>query len=135
MQQHKYCNAQLFSREKWNIFQMGYFFIQTAFHFAGDSAFSLLVQLWFPSKRNALGNNLLQQIPFINKPKLCLKEHQDSCQKRWDLFTKRTRRCKWMRQEQWEKEAWCLKVNVQCNKTVRFRGKVRGIWNMRNYIQ
>lgn len=23
-----------------------------------------------------------------------------------------------MRQEQWEKEARCLKVNVQCNKTV-----------------
>lgn len=23
-----------------------------------------------------------------------------------------------MRQEQWEKEAWCLKVNAQCNKTV-----------------
>lgn len=23
-----------------------------------------------------------------------------------------------MRQEQWEKEVWCLKVNVQCIKTV-----------------
>lgn len=98
---------------------MGHFFIQTTSHFAGDSSFSLLVQLWFPSKHNALRNNLLQQIPFINnKPKLCLKEHQDRSQKRWDLFTKRTRRCKWMRQEQWEKEAWCLKVNVQWIKTV-----------------
>lgn len=82
IKQHKYCNAQSFSREKSNIFQMGYFFIQTAFHFAGDSSFSLLVQLWFPCKHNALGNNLLQQIPFINKLKLCLKEHQDSYQKR-----------------------------------------------------
>lgn len=38
-----------------------------------------------------------------------------------------------MRQKQWEKEVWCLKVNVQCNKTVRHisgeKSKAFEIWD------
>lgn len=44
---------QSFSRDKSSIFQMDYFFIQPAFHFAGDSSISLLAPQWFPSKHNA----------------------------------------------------------------------------------